>query len=201
MAVPMRYRNFATVIYPDSENTPEHWLTILEEFRIPILISPFHDKDINVTGEPKKPHYHVIITFEGKKSKEQVKDLFDQVGGVGLEVVNSLRGYARYLCHLDNPDKAQYDVAEVKMLSGIDFFDIIGLPTDRYAAISEMIDYCVLNRIYSYAELLRYAMCERSDWFRILCDSGTLVMKEFLKSFRWEAEMEAKENDARSLRR
>lgn len=195
MAAPMRFRNFATVVYPDSEHTPEHWMSILEEFRTPILVSPFHDKDINVTGEPKKPHYHVIICFEGKKSKEQVKELFDQVGGVGLEVVNSLRGYARYLCHLDNPDKAQYECSEVKAFSGIDFFDIIGLPTDRYAAISEMVDFCVLNQIYSYAELLRYAMGERPDWFRILCDSGTLVMKEFLKSFRWEAEQEAKENE------
>lgn len=193
MAAPLRYRNFATVVYPDSENTPDDWLAILEEFKTPILVSPLHDQDVNPTGEPKKPHYHVIITFEGKKSKEQVKELFDLVGGVGLEIVNSLRGYARYLCHLDNPEKHQYEVSDVKMLSGIDFFDIIGLPTDKYAAIAEMVDYCRNAQLYSYAQLLEYAIHERGDWFRILCDSGTLVMKEYLKSFRWEAEMEAKE--------
>ena len=114
------------------------------------------------------------------------------MGAVGLEVVNSLRSYARYLCHLDNPDKFNYAVSDVKMLSGIDYFDIIGLPTDRYSSISEMITFCSENYIYSYAELIRYSMSERSDWFRVLCDSGTIVMKEFLKSFRWEREVEEK---------
>lgn len=53
MASARRYRNFATVVYPDSEHTPEHWRSILEDFKTPILVSPFHDKDFNVTGEPK----------------------------------------------------------------------------------------------------------------------------------------------------
>lgn len=194
MATARRYRNFATVVYPDSENTPEHWLSILEEFKTPILVSPFHDQDLNVTGEVKKPHYHVLIFFEGMKSQDQVKELFDQVGGVGLETVNSLRGYARYLCHLDNPDKHQYSPADVKQLSGADFFEIIQLPSDRYGLIGEMIDYCQAEMVFSYAALLIYARCYREDWFRILCDSATVVMKEFLKSLRWEHEQYLKEN-------
>ena len=194
MASARRFRNFATVVYPDSVNTPEHWRSILEDFKTPILISPFHDQDLNVTGEPKKPHYHVLISFEGMKSPDQVKDLFDQVGGVGLETVNSLRGYARYLCHLDNPDKHQYCPSDVQQLSGADFFEIIALPSDRYGLIGEMIDYCQAELVFSYASLLIYARSYREDWFRILCDSATIVMKEFLKSLRWEHEQYLKEN-------
>lgn len=189
-----RYRNFATVVYPDSENTPDNWISILEDFKTPILISPFHDLDLNVTGEPKKPHYHVMISFEGMKSPDQVRDLFDQVGGVGLEPVNSLRGYARYLCHFDNPDKHQYSAADVRQLSGADYFEIIALPSDRYGLIGEMIDYCQAELIFSYAELLIYARNYREDWFRILCDSATIVLKEFLKSLRWEHDQYLKEN-------
>lgn len=188
MATSRRYRNFACVVYPDSESTPEHWRSILEEFKTPVLVSPLHDKDFNVTGEPKKPHFHVLIFFEGMKSPEQVRELFDQIGGVGLETVNSLRGYARYLCHLDNPDKHQYLPSDVLQLSGADFFDIISLPSDRYGMIGEMIDYCQAEYIFSYAALLIYARSYREDWFRILCDSATIVMKEFLKSLRWEHE-------------
>lgn len=197
MAAPQRFRNFATVVYPDSEHTPDDWISILEELKVPILISPFHEFDVNPTGECKKPHYHVIVCFEGKKSPDQVKELFALVGGVGLEIVNSIRGYARYLCHLDNPEKYQYSPSDVRQLSGIDYFDIIGLPTDKYTAIGEMIDFCQMERIYSYAELLTYARNNRGDWFRILCDSGTLVMKEFLKSFRWEYEQEEKRREQR----
>lgn len=186
MASARRFRNFATVVYPDSEHTPEHWLAILEEFKTPILVSPFHDQDLNVTGEPKKPHYHVLIMFEGMKSLDQVRELFDQVGGVGLETVNSIRGYARYLCHLDNPDKHQYFPADVRQMSGADFFEIIQLPSDKYGIIGEIMDYCKAEMVFNYAELLLYARHYREDWFRILCDSGTIVITHFLKSLWWQ---------------
>lgn len=195
MASSRRFRNFATVVYPDSDNTPEDWLSVLQDWKTPVLVSPFHDKDVNVTGEPKKPHFHVLIMFEGMKSQDQVRELFDQIGGVGLETVNSLRGYARYLCHLDNPDKHQYFPADVKTFGGCDYIEMIGLPSDRYEIIGEMIDFCESECIVSYATLLVYARHNRQDWFRILCDSGTIVMKEYLKSFGWSLDQEKKKGD------
>lgn len=179
-----RRRNFATVVYPES--APENWQTILQEQFIPAFISPLHDKDINPTGEPKKPHYHVMLMFEGKKSKEQAKEVFDKVGGVGVEVVNSIRGYARYLCHLDNPEKAQYNVDDVRCICGSDYSGVIGLAIDKYKAVREMIAFCKEYNIDAYCDLLIYASEERSDWFRVLCDNGTVVMKEFLKSKSWK---------------
>lgn len=180
-----RTRNFATVVYPDSDNTPDEWQEILSQQFIPAFISPLHDKDVNPTGEPKKAHYHVILMFEGKKSTEQVKEIFNLIGGVGCEKVNSIRGYSRYLCHLDNPEKAQYDQADVRSLGGADYINTIGLVTDKYKAIGEMIDYCKDNDVYSYSDLLEYCRMERFDWFRVLCDNGTVVMKEYLKSKSW----------------
>ena len=182
-----RFRNYATVVYPDSENTPDDWISILEETKVPLLVSPFHEFDVNPTGECKKPHYHVLVAFDGVKTPDQAKEIFDLVGGVGLETVASLRGYARYLCHLDNPEKFQYPIEQVRCLGGADFHSIVNLPTDKYKAIGEMIDYCMENQVYSYAALLSYCRKERFDWFRVLCDSGTLVMKEFLKSYGWTA--------------
>ncbi len=105
--VDTRTRNFATVVYPES--APEEWQGILAEQFIPAFISPLHDKDLNPTGEEKKAHWHVVVMFEGKKSVEQVTEIFNLIGGVGCDKVHSIRGYARYLCHLDNPDKAKYN--------------------------------------------------------------------------------------------
>ena len=181
-----RTRNFATVIYPES--APENWQDILSEQKVPAFISPLHDKDINPYGEPKKPHYHVVVMYEGVKTMEQAENLFNQIGGVGNEKVQSIRGYARYLCHLDNPEKHQYNQEDVRCLGGADYVSTIGLALDKYKAIGEMIDYCVENKIYSYAALLRYCRTERFDWFRVLCDNGTVVMKEFLKSYKWSFE-------------
>jgi hypothetical protein len=178
-----RTRNFATVVYPES--SPEGWQEILCEQFVPAFISPLHDKDVNPTGEPKKPHYHVIIMFDSVKTREQATELFAKIGGVGCEVVQSLRGYARYLCHLDNAEKAQYSPESVRSLCGADYTNTIGLVTDKYKAIGEMIDFCEEYNIYSYSELLKYCRMERFDWFRVLCDNGTVVMEKFLKSRSW----------------
>lgn len=178
-----RTRNFATVVYPESAR--EGWQSILAEQCIPSFISPLHDKDKNPTGEDKKSHYHVMIMFDGVKTNDQAKEIFDLIGGVGLERVATLRGYARYLCHLDNPDKVQYNIDDVKQLSGADYRSVIGLASDKYVAIGEMMDFCSANQIYSYGQLLMYCRRERQDWFRVLVDSSTMVMIEFLKSLKW----------------
>lgn len=179
-----RTRNFATVVYPES--APENWLEILAESFVPAFVSPLHDLDQNPTGEKKKEHYHVVLMFDSVKTLDQARDITESIGGVGCEKVNSIRGYARYLCHLDNPEKAKYDTNDVKCFGGSDYYSVIGLVTDKYAAIKDMIAFCRTNEIDSYSDLLEYAAENRFDWFRVLCDNGTVVMKEYLKSVSWK---------------
>lgn len=178
-----RTRNYATVVYPES--APDNWQETLAQQFIPAFISPLHDSDINPTGERKKPHYHVMLMYENVKTPEQAAEVFQKIGGVGCEVVQSLRGYARYLCHMDNPEKYQYAPEKVRSLCGADYTGAVGLVTDKYKAIGEMIDFCIENDIYSYSKLLEYSRMERFDWFRVLCDNGTVVIKEYLKSRAW----------------
>lgn len=180
-----RVRNFATVVYPES--APDNWQEILSRHCVPAFISPLHDKDVNPTGEPKKPHYHVVLMFEGKKSIAQVTEIFDTINGVGCEVVKSLRGYARYLCHLDNPEKAQYEPSDVRCIAS-DYIGTIGLAIDKYVAIGEMQDFCDKYNVVSFFALARYARSNRPDWHRILCDSGSVYMREYLKSRLWSVQ-------------
>lgn len=174
-----RTRNFACIVYPES--APDNWVDLLQDEFVPALISPLHDFDKNPTGEFKKPHYHIIIMFDSVKTCEQAKEIFAKIGGVGCEVVNSIRGYARYLCHLDNPEKWQYSCDKVRCLCGVDYYNIIGLATDKYQAIAEMIDFINENNIKSYKDLMTYCRFNNYGWFRVLCDNGTFVIKEFLK--------------------
>ena len=131
-----RTRNFATVVYPESASGD--WMEKLADLKIKAFVSPLHDKDKNPDGEPKKAHYHVILMFDSVKSVEQVKEITDEIGGVGVEKINSLRGYARYLIHADNPEKAQYEKTDIKQFGGADYEGICLLASDKYAAIREM---------------------------------------------------------------
>lgn len=183
---PRRSLYFATVVYPDS--APENWKSLLDDFHVSSFISPFHDSDVNATGEPKKPHYHVMLLFDSLKTEEQAKEVFSVIGGVGCEFVKSLRAYARYLCHLDNPDKVQYSKENVIALGGADYLDAIGSPSDKYLALEQMGDFCDKYNVVSFYALCRYAAKKRPDWHKILCDSGAVYVREMLRSRQWSIE-------------
>lgn len=176
-------RNFATVVYPES--APENWREILQELKTAVFISPLHDCDCNPDGEVKKAHYHVMLMYEGKKNINTIRELCATFGGVGCEKVESKRGYARYLCHLDNPEKAQYNPDDVTTYGGENYTVVIGTVLDKYKAIREMIAYCNDNGIISYSDLVEYCMVNRDDWFRVLADNGTYMVREYLKSKEW----------------
>lgn len=178
-----RTRNYCTIIYPESVFSD--WINILKEECVPCLISPLHDKDINGNDEEKKPHYHIIFMFDGPKTVEQAQQLSYRIGGIMVKPVISIRGYARYLTHMDNPEKYQYCQDDVLQLCGADYYQIINIPSDKYGVIKDMMAFCQEYSIFSYAELLEYSALEHMEWFRSLCDNSTLVIKEYLKSKTW----------------
>ena len=175
-----RTRNFATVVYPES--APDNWIDIIRESHINCLISPLHDKDVNPDGEFKKAHYHVLVLFDSVKTVEQFKEFASSFGGVGTEKINTVRGYARYLCHLDNPEKVRYNEKDVTSIGSTDYFELISLPSDKYQVIREIIGFCDESDMTNFADVFRYACDNEETWFRCLCDNGAYVVKEYLKS-------------------
>lgn len=178
-----RTRNFGCVVYPES--APENWLEILAENKVPALVSPLHDRDVDPQDQPKKPHFHVVIMFEGPKTIEQAKEIFDPIGGVGCEIIKSIRGYARYLCHLDNPEKYQYDESKIIELFGADYKEICLLQSDKYKTIEEILEFIDNEDICSYFDIVRYSRINNPTWFRSLLDNSSYVIKEYIKSRYW----------------
>ena len=88
-----RKRNWVFVLYPDS--APENWREQLRDMLVPGFISPLHDKDVNADGTPKKPHWHVILTFKGLKSYEQVKAITEKLNAPAPQICKDTRAYAR----------------------------------------------------------------------------------------------------------
>lgn len=179
-----RTRNFATVVYPES--APESWLETLDGLHVPAFVSPLHDKDVNPDGSPKKQHWHVLIMFASVKTREQAQAVIDAIGGVGCESVSTVRGYARYLVHADNPEKAQYDKSQVRAFSGADYDAITHLPTDDVKMVREMMEYIRVNHITSFAQFADVCAVEHEEWFRALVTKSTYFIKEYIKSLTWE---------------
>lgn len=185
-----RSRNWAVVLYPDS--APENWAEVIGELQIRAVCSPLHDKDVNPDGEVKKAHRHLLLMFDSVKTQEQVMEIAEALNAPRPQQMDSAVGTARYLCHLDNPDKAQYNVEDVIEFGGADYKSLIARVSDKYNVIGEIMVWCDDHRIYSFAALMRYSLAERPDWFRCLSDNCGWAVKEFLKSALWELENEEK---------
>ncbi len=139
-------------------------------------------------GTPKKPHYHVVLAWSGPTTFSNAKNIMGEFKGViQPKVIGSLRGVCRYLCHLDNPEKAQYSPEDVICYNGADWNTVINLKSEKYTAIEEMQAFCDKYRITSFLILNTYARAHRkADWFRTLCDNGSYIMREYCKSMEWE---------------
>ena len=179
-----RTRIWTFVIYP-GDSAPENWLDILKALKVKGFVSPLHT-DINPDDTEKKPHRHVLLMFEGKKSFNQVKAISDSLNAPHPQYVQSKAGMARYLCHLDNPEKKQYLPEEVINLAGADYLETIATAADLDKTISEMEQWCDDNGIFSYAGLSRYARLHRPDWTRALRYRCTVHMKAYLQACQWE---------------
>lgn len=112
-------RTWAFVIYPES--MPGDFEEVIHKTGLPLAMSPLHDKDLDPTGEPKKPHYHCIVYYENATTLKNVKEnVCDKLNGTIPLKLESMRGMYRYHIHIDNPEKYQYDDRDRKFYNGFD---------------------------------------------------------------------------------
>lgn len=178
----IRTRIWSFIAYPDS--APSNWKDILTDFHINIVVSPLHDKDINpTTNEPKKPHWHIILIFDGVKTQSQVEAISKAVNGTIPIRVESVNGAIRYLIHIDNPEKAQYKREDILNIGSYDIDEAFRRSIDKYNTIADMLDYIEVNNINEFFQFMLYCRNENQDWFKALCDSS-YVIREYIKSRR-----------------
>lgn len=183
-----RTRNWTILVYEDS--APENWRDVIAKLHVPAYISPYHDRDKRANGEYKKPHWHVVLCFKGKKSIAQIQAISDKLSGVqvGWEqcAVGDLSGMVRYLIHFDDADKAQYDINDIQAFAGADVLAHFAEAADVDEAVGEMMDWLCEQGITSFAALSRYARANKPDWFRVLTSKRTVFIAQFCKSLQWE---------------
>ena len=124
----------------------EDFFERLEALKLPVFVSPLHDSDVKDDGSLKKPHYHVILRYSSQVTvSHATRDLLSLGVSQPPEIVKSLRAYSRYLCHLDQPDKAQYRIDDVREYMCSDYKDVCKLTTSadvmsQMDAIEDIID-------------------------------------------------------------
>lgn len=179
-----RTRNWTFVLYEDS--APDNWREILDDLHIEWIESPWHDKDVNADGLPKKKHKHIALLFGGVKSYEQVKEVSDKLNSPIPQRCHNVKSMVRYMAHLDNPEKAQYSVSDIIAHGGVDLAELLRpSSSERYTLLREMIDYVRSAGVTEFQDLVDYASSERfDDWFPLLCDNSSYFIGQYIKSQR-----------------
>lgn len=164
----VKKRNWAFILYPDS--APNDWREKLKLYGVGCAVSPLHDKDLTDKGEPKKPHYHVVLTYKHPTTFNNVVSFVSE--GLNqnkkVEPIQDLSAYYRYLAHLDNPEKAQYSESDIVTYCG---FKIPREKKDSEECVLGLFEFIRDNQITDYAylvdvlgqagevDLLQYAVC------------------------------------------
>ena len=58
----------------------------------------------------------MILSYKGNKSFEQIDEIARLLHAPIPQRVNSLTGSVRYLTHMDNPEKHQYDSSDIRLM-------------------------------------------------------------------------------------
>lgn len=140
------------------ESAPKDFIERLDNKHVPYMLSPLHNKDINLeTGELKKPHWHGCLFFESLKSQSQVVKLLEDLNGPKfIEVVHSPKGMYDYFVHANNPEKAKYKVEDIKTGCGFDL-EKFKREYDEEGTIAKIIDLIEEKNFYEFRQVAHYA--------------------------------------------
>jgi len=183
VATSQKWRYFCFVVYPES--APENWRQILKESHLPFAISPLHSPD----DENSKPHYHVVYKHGNPITLDCAKECIpESIPANGyIEPVRNPRGYQRYLIHLDDLEKEQFQ-GSVKELIDV----INGFPLDLTRDFSQAERAEQRRKIhgvirefnmFEYSELLDFLIEYDNDLYDYACNH-TILFNTYLTSRR-----------------
>ena len=183
MAKEQRSNKWTFIFY--QESAPEDYLAVLDDIKVPYVLSPWHDLDIDrKTGELKKSHKHGAFFFDSLKSYSQVSELITTKlnGPSHVEVVMSPTGLYNYFTHAENDDKTQYNIEDIESGCGFDLDKfIVDNSTDDF--LNDVIDVIEDNDFTEFEELVWYAREYDTELLKLIFNK-TFFFSKFLDSRR-----------------
>lgn len=181
-----KHEYFDFLVYPGS--APEDWRKTLKASHAPFVISPLHSPD----EEQSKPHYHVIYKHGNPimygTALSFLKPIVIDTGIAAnghVEITFHPRGYMRYLIHLDDLDKQQFDGgrSECTIINGFPLDMTRELSKEQLREIRKRIfDYIQRFEIVEYSTLIDELWID-DDMLDYACNH-TIMFNSYLTSRR-----------------
>lgn len=101
-----RYRHFMILLYPEWGSYNEILQDIKGSFKNYAYIKHMPEED------EKKEHVHLILSLDNPRTEESLAKRLE-IDKRFIQHIKSLRGSCRYLIHMDNEEKYQYNLEQV----------------------------------------------------------------------------------------
>jgi len=182
----MQGRYWTFLLYPSS--CASNWREILTNAHVNALISPLHHGVKSATGEERVDHYHGMVMYDANKTGAQVMRLLDAMGAHYSLLpdefqVGSPRAMARYMTHMDNPEKEQFAADERPEVFGcVDYDELVARDSDNDRRACEMLEFAMSEECEArdWFEFVAYAKDERRDWFELLATRACPQVKDVI---------------------
>lgn len=189
-------RSWTWVVYQDQYINVLAWLERNPD--IAWSMSPKHEKDVNPTGEPKKPHWHLLLNWSGPITYKTACDISEELGLPRPQICRNTRGMVRYFLHLDNPEKAQYDRSLITCGGGFEVDDYLALSKTEQEQEEVLFVTKIINKIteldlQEFYELANFVLSEMPEHYQYF-KKNSYVLKNYLTSklFHHESQNEHK---------
>lgn len=150
-------RNIGLILYQDNKTHMEALEYIKKNYQYYIYI--LHDKDFDENAKHKKNHYHVLLYFPNQKL---ITALLKQLNieETCIYLVRSLTSQLRYLIHLDDEEKFQYNVNDIKgsRFMIFKFNNAIRNLTSECEEITLILDFIDNNEGIKVIDILQFAV-------------------------------------------
>ena len=176
-------RYWACVLYPES--LPDDWSEYISLSGLSCCLSPLHDKDLNPDNTEKKPHYHLLICYDGPTTYNCVESFVKYLNGTIPIPIESPKGYYRYLTHKDNPEKYQYSSNDIRSFGGFDILNYSLSNSDTQFIMSAIEDIIIAFNIKEYVDLIMELKNNYDPEYLIVLRTHTIHFSVLLRSMRY----------------
>lgn len=180
----IKKRHWLYIVYPES--APENWIEMLKNTMVQFAVSPLHDKDLDVAGNLKKPHWHVIVKFDGPTTFNSAVSYCEITKGPMPTICESLRGAYEYFVHKNDPDKYQYSTTDIKEFNGF----VVEMSQDESMKIKQELAEIIVSE--SVSEMVEFDYLVRnlydSEYYQVY-SSNAWYFNSLINSFRHNPEV------------
>lgn len=192
MGKSMIFTSVAGLVYIDTGNI-ENTKSILEDMGLSGFISPLHEPD----EKNKIKHYHIqcIRPLQhglGLKMWRDIANTAEFLNGY-VQILDYPHAYAKYLLHLDNPEKQQFIDKNDTNINYYDYITTFGNPpkyeeyimiddekkktkSNKSEILKDIIQYCNEFQITNYASLCNIVIDQKPEWFDACMKNSTPII-------------------------